>query len=355
MKRMFIFSLLVLTASFLACQSDSSESFVSRYQEPVTDALKRGDKIRTQEENQLYLRQTRELFQQMKTDFNADLNSDALQLYARLAYRVESYLEAGRVYKELANRADSGKADTLRIRAASSYVFGGRPIEAKPLLTSSLDYPGLEVDKDYLSKLVGEALYRKRGRDAAVRFLSRAREKLSGQTIRIDSRLRSFELVGEPAPGLNTVDTWINSGPVTLNPRNGNPVVLEFWAPWCGTCQAALPKVKALHEDYAASGVRIMALTRLYGSYRDDQIQVGSVPPSRERQHIKEFVDRHDIDYTVGIAESKQPYQSYGVSSIPTFYLIDGNGRVADVWFGSKDDIFRQIRLRLNDMLQGEF
>ncbi len=351
MKHLLCIFVLTLAVFFCGCQYDSSELFVSRYQEPVTDALKRGEKIRTQKENQLYLRETKELFKEMKADFNKDMQSSALQLYARLAYRVESYLEAARVYETLANRADSGKADTLRIRAASAYVFGNRPFEAQPLLLSSLDHPGLEVDKDYLSKLVGEELYREQGRDAAVSFLTQAREKLSGQTIRIDSRLRSFRLVGEPAPDLDKVSTWIN-GKTLSNSGKNSPAVIEFWAPWCGTCQDALPKVKALYKDYKATGVRVVALTRLYGSYRDDQIQVGAVPPSRERQHIREFADRHDIEYTVGITDSKELYQAYGVSSIPTFYLIDGNGIVDDVWFGSRDEIFRQIRLRLNDMLE---
>jgi thiol-disulfide isomerase/thioredoxin len=40
----------------------------------------------------------------------------------------------------------------------------------------------------------------------------------------------------------------------------GKPIVVVFWATWCGYCRAFMPYLKGIQADYAAHGVKIVAI-----------------------------------------------------------------------------------------------
>lgn len=116
---------------------------------------------------------------------------------------------------------------------------------------------------------------------------------------------------GDPAPAWIGKDT---QGQSVAFPEviSGKPAVVVFWATWCGYCKAFMPYLDAIHKDYAADGVQIIAINAL----------------ERGRGDPKAYLQSLDASL-VGILDGDAIAVAYDVEFIPGLMVVDGTGMVS--------------------------
>lgn len=123
----------------------------------------------------------------------------------------------------------------------------------------------------------------------------------------------SLAKVGSIAPGFTLQD--INGKKVSLSDYRDKVVLVEFWATWCPPCRESTPELIAVHNNLKDKGFAILALSVDQG--KDAKIVVS------------EFVKEYSIPYIVLLSD-RDTAMKYGISGIPSSFLIDKTGRIVD-------------------------
>ncbi len=163
------------------------------------------------------------------------------------------------------------------------------------------------------------------GRGAAVRFLEGelANAKATSLRSRISKNINLLSLEGHPALPLDLSD-YVGAAPRSLESLRGKPVLLYFWAWYCGDCKAQSASLTRIWQKYQSKGLAMVTATRLYGSVADKP-----ATPEVERVEVERVWKElyGGLDGVSGLISTKTMVR-YGVSATPTFALIDRNGRI---------------------------
>jgi thiol-disulfide isomerase/thioredoxin len=162
-------------------------------------------------------------------------------------------------------------------------------------------------------------------RAEAVAYLKGEMDTWSGSAIaaRIQKNLNLLTLEGKPAPALD-VGHWLGARPLSLAALKGHPVLLFFWAHWCGDCKAEVPVLARLMETYGPRGLVLMGPTQLYG-----YTAAGDATPETETRYIDQV--RRQFYAALGSMPaplSAENFERYGCSTTPTLVLLDSAGIV---------------------------
>lgn len=98
---------------------------------------------------------------------------------------------------------------------------------------------------------------------------------------------------------------------VSLSDFAGKPVILFFWAVWCPFCTEELPHLQKQYTNIKAKGIEVLAI---------------DINDSSER--LKKFLSRNNITLPVLMDEKNRVSTAYQVIGIPTYVLINANGKI---------------------------
>ena len=158
--------------------------------------------------------------------------------------------------------------------------------------------------------LIGGAsvLYNKLGDKVESQQLADQTSQTSSDSSTGNSSEQSAEKI--VAPDFTVYD--IDGNPVHLSDFKGKPVVLNFWASWCGPCKMEMPD---FNEKYLELGENI------------NFIMVNSTDGSRETVEIaSEFIKSTGYSFPVYYDNDSDASMKYGVYSLPTTFFIDADG-----------------------------
>jgi len=102
---------------------------------------------------------------------------------------------------------------------------------------------------------------------------------------------------------------------LSLRDLQGQPVLINFWATWCGPCRLEMPELVATANN-------------------NKELVVLAVNVQEELAQIEPFAE--DFAMTMPIVRDTDGAlrQKYGVRGMPTSVFIDKEGKVAAVWSG---------------------
>ena len=182
--------------------------------------------------------------------------------------------------------------------------------------------------------------------DAAFTLDVTSRQKVDGLAALVDTSEAAEEdaeveglKAGDPAPDLAVAKQ--GGGEWSLTAARAKPVVVDFWATWCGPCLASIPELARLQKDFEGRAEIVLVNSAEQGTREEREARIKGV--------LDPIIAKHGAVTSVldldGLAARR-----WLVRAFPTTFLVGTDGRLAWVWIGSTPTYQRELRAKLEEL-----
>ena len=105
----------------------------------------------------------------------------------------------------------------------------------------------------------------------------------------------------------------------SMSELQGKPVIINFWATWCGPCVKEMPAFERLKDDFG------------------DKIGIIAVNCGDDAETVKDFVEENGYTFPVVLDEEYSISMLYPTNSIPYTVVLDAEGKVTHISTGALD------------------
>jgi len=154
---------------------------------------------------------------------------------------------------------------------------------------------------------------------------------------RLDTPQASASPASPEPQGLNFSAPGLDGKNIDLSSYRGHPVIVDFWATWCGPCRKQIPELVSLYRRYNKSrGLVIIGVSC-------DMIQGDGA------KAVAPFVEEFRINYPIALADERL-VDMMGVEAIPTTLFIGPDGELVSriVGAGHAGEISESTRMLLD-------
>lgn len=152
---------------------------------------------------------------------------------------------------------------------------------------------------------------------------NRSNESSKYFTAKANTPAKVFTVTNVKSMGANKAVnfSWAENG-TTFNFADytkGKVVFINFWGTWCPPCRAEIPDIIQINSEMSAKNLVVIGMA----SER--------VPETEAVAKVKEFAEQKGINYINFIANSEIKNLYGGISFVPTTFIIDKDGNIAEI------------------------
>jgi len=113
--------------------------------------------------------------------------------------------------------------------------------------------------------------------------------------------------VGSKAPDFCLKD--LSGQEYSLSELRGKPVLLNFWATWCGPCRGEMPYLEEIYREWSGKGLTLFA------------VNIGE-----SSSQARGYLQTYGMSLPVLLDSAQTVAKRYNITGIPTTFFIDKNG-----------------------------
>jgi thiol-disulfide isomerase/thioredoxin len=117
---------------------------------------------------------------------------------------------------------------------------------------------------------------------------------------------------GQPRRAPDLTLTSLEGNPIRLKDYQGQVLVVDFWATWCGPCRLEIPHLIALQDEYGGRGFQV----------------IGVAVGDRE-ESVRLFSEQVGINYPTAMGNDAAVEAFGGFTAIPTTFVVAPDGSIA--------------------------